>query len=541
MKNEALGVWTARFLGALIDGGVEDFVVCPGSRSTPLVLGLEKRDNVRVTSVVDERSAAFFALGRARITGRATAVICTSGTAGAHFYPAVLEAEASQLPLLVITADRPFELVDTSAPQTMDQRALFGAHVRAEVELGVPEAHPTALDGAARAARRAVLATTSPVAGPVHINFRARKPLEIDVPDVDAGPVVYAPRCVAADEAVQAAAARIAAAERPVIVAGVGATEAVFELGARIGAPVVADVASGLRNDRAIVHGAAFVHTEALPAPDLVVRVGAPPTATAWRTFFGRRPPTVVFAANGLPDPFFCAELFVLGDVDDAVTRVVERVERRDAGGHLAEWRAADEAAAARIETLGWSEATATRAFVRALPDSAIVVAGNSLAVRNLDLFAPPTRHRVLSQRGVNGIDGLIAGAAGAADAAHAPVGLLLGDVSFLHDVGSLAVARSISGPLAIVVLDNGGGRIFEHLPLAGSGASEETMARFVTPPALDVAAAASAFGVGYAAAEDEGSVERMVREAFERTGTTVVHVRCPPDGAKKAQKEVSV
>ena len=170
--------WARLFLRSAAAAGVTDVVLSPGSRSTPLTIAAATTSELRAHVIVDERGAAFFALGQARVTGRPSLLICTSGTAGAHWLPALIEASQSFVPLIAVTADRPWELQDSAAPQTIDQLKLFGDHVRHYAELGLPDPSPGALRAVPRIAAQAVARALGPVPGPVHINARFRKPLE---------------------------------------------------------------------------------------------------------------------------------------------------------------------------------------------------------------------------------------------------------------------------------------------------------------------------------------------------------------------------
>ncbi len=542
MKN-LLTAWSRLFVGALRRSGVEDVVIAPGSRNTPLIVAAVRESGLGVQSILDERAAAFFALGQARVTDRPTAVFCTSGTAGAHFYPAVLEAEAARLPLIVVTADRPFELIDVGAPQAMDQRGMFGRHVRAEIELGLPDAHPQALDGLARSAARAVHYAGC---GPVHVNFRARKPLEAYDATTDAELALERavddrlanlvrfdaaqPRAGSVVSIVDA----LRTAERPLVVAGPMRRRhpAVARFAEHIGAPLLADVASQLRSAGAISTADVLLGRDDLE-PDLVIRFGAPPTPTAWPKFFARHRDVPTFVIDEVADsePFGGAAQVVVGDVD-ATASALLAVDERPRDDWLERWRGHDRRARELITQRPWSEGAVTRAVAAALPDDASIFVGNSLAIRHLDLYADPFAQPVLHQRGVNGIDGMLAGAAGAASRSKGPLAVLIGDVTFAHDVGSLALLARSEAPVVVVVIDNDGGRIFEMLPLMDTDPPPAVLACFTTPPQIDLESAARAFGVAYRAVEDEATLGAALAEAFDRRGATVVHAQVPPSDA---------
>ncbi|MCE9576382.1 MAG: 2-succinyl-5-enolpyruvyl-6-hydroxy-3-cyclohexene-1-carboxylic-acid synthase, partial [Deltaproteobacteria bacterium] len=301
-------LWAEVVVGALADGGVEFVVVSPGSRSTPLAIALARNSRLAIEVVIDERAAAFVALGRARASGRPTALVCTSGTAAAHYFPAIIEAGQADIPLIALTADRPPELQDAGAPQTIDQRKLFGDHVRGFAELGAPGGGALGLRAARRAIAQAVQLARGPRPGPVHVNVPLRKPLEPAAPATDeeralaevamelaAHPLIApAPRTIASDAAIAAIIRAIAGAPRGLIVAGPAAVdrdrEAAFALARATGFPLLAEATSQLRFGRPddVVACDAFDlvlaarKTDPALVPDLIVQLGGEPTAGGW-------------------------------------------------------------------------------------------------------------------------------------------------------------------------------------------------------------------------------------------------------------------
>jgi 2-succinyl-5-enolpyruvyl-6-hydroxy-3-cyclohexene-1-carboxylate synthase len=469
------------FAQALAGAGVRHAIVCPGSRSTPLAVAIAESPGIETRVVVDERSAAFVALGQARVTGVPSVVLSTSGSAGAHFYPAILEAESAQVPLLCLTADRPWELTPARANQTLDQEKLFGTHVRRAFSLGPPD--PAALAHIPRLAAHAVSAALGPLPGPVHVNLQFRKPLEPSdetVPAVRAARV-FPPRVVASDEAIAELSARVRAAERGALVLGprYGDPERLAESVARFlvrsGFRLFAEVTSGLFFHRAtasLVQG----DTAALSESDLVIEIGAPPTTLVSQ---GRR---VLIAPDGVPDPAGSADVVVVGDAADALDRVPNFGRK-----------------AAPVSSTR-DEHNLARCLGDALPDDSVLLVGNSLVVRDLNRGARPRPCgvRVVHQRGLSGIDGLIAGAVGVRSVTppSSVVTAVIGDVAGLHDVGSLALVRELDVPLVLVVIDNGGGRIFDQLPIANAIPRALYERLFLTPPSPSFGAIARAFGI---------------------------------------------
>ncbi len=481
------GRWAAAILGGLVNAGVKDVVVCPGSRSSPLALAAAAA-RVKVWPVVDERSAAFFALGLAKGRGAPAVVICTSGTAGAHFLPAVIEAAYGGTPLIVVTADRPWELQGFGAPQTIDQTRLFGAFARVELlpapeEEGLPHL-------------RAVVARALASSGPVHFNVPLREPLA--PPDSAPLPVdeTAVTRVVSARAAprVDAVALALRGVERGVIVCGPreaddGFGEAVHALGAALGFPVLAEAASNARFGfpQAVAHAELLLrHAPFAQAhrPQVVLRFGGgltPKTTQAWLDASGAR--IFVFSDRGeVVDPAHRAEQVIVGGAVEAcrLLRPPDVVRNAYREGFLA----ADAKARLTLAGLPFGEPQVARTVAASGPANLFL--SSSMPIRDVDAFASPgaARIRVLSNRGVNGIDGVTSTAAGVAAATGLPTTLLIGDLALIHDLHGLLIARRHQLPLRIVVVNNDGGGIFSFLPIADRTEHFEQL--FGTPHGLD-------------------------------------------------------
>lgn len=557
--------WAKLFVGAAASAGVTDVVLSPGSRSTPLAIAAASEPRVRLHVVVDERSAAFFALGQARVTGRPSMLVCTSGTAGAHYYPAIIEASLSFVPVIAVTADRPWELQDAAAPQTIDQQKLFGDFVRHAAELGLPD--PSALRAVPRIAAQAVARALGPTPGPVHINARFRKPLEpvqaIEIEPWEAlsgalhkrgAPAVHAPVSTVDPEMALEIAARVAGAERGLLVCGpapIAAAEgrdAILELARRSGFVLLAEATSqmrfGGRRDGVVTCSSFDAVLRAAGrgrfAPDLILELGAPPTSAAYAELIAQSGAArIVVAPHGWNDPHGDATALVLADPADLARAVTPRLPARI--GAPTPWAAtfarADARAAAAIDgalaEAELSEGAIARATAGSCPEGSILAIGNSMPVRDLDTYCPasPRDLRVLHQRGASGIDGLVSGAAGARSVSEDPVALLLGDLSLLHDVGALSLLAGARGPLPVVVVQNGGGRIFERLPIAGAVDAALFDRTFVTPVAARFEQAAAAFGVGYARAETKAALDEALARAWASDGATLIEAVVPPHG----------
>ena len=562
-------IWCDLLIASLADAGITTVVLSPGSRSTPLVAALAQESRLDVVTIIDERAAAFFALGVGRATGRPAALICTSGTAAAHYFPAVIEASHAAVPLLAITADRPPELQACGASQTIDQLDLYGNFVRGSFELGAPVGQPLALRAVRRTVIQAVSLARGPHPGPVHLEVPLRKPLEPAAPSTDdehalvvaslalRGPARIAPPHLVADaDAIRDLADAIAAEPDGVIVAGAlpagFSRDAVFALAARAGYPVIAEAGSQLRFGARPANVTMIDHADLIPlaqrpAPRLVLQLGAEPVAASWPRWLAKLAGARrwVLAGAAWTDPDSSARGVIIGDVAAALTATTAALGDGVRGvrtrAWLDTWRDANgraEAACAQaIEAAPHSEVAMLRAALAAVPANATVQIGNSLPIRVVDHLpgggAPRT---VLTQRGAAGIDGLIASAAGATRGG-APVLLVLGDVSFAHDVGGLLAARCASQSLAILVVDNRGGQIFSGLPIAHANLGAAFERHFVTAPDIDPAMVATALGARAVTVGTPTAAGVAVAAALATSGVTVIHAPVSVSGAHDVRR----
>ncbi len=509
--------------------GLTEAVTSPGSRNTPLLLALTRQPGIRAHSHLDERCAGFFAVGAAKASGRPVAVTCTSGTAAANLAPAVIEAFHARIPLVVLTADRPPELRDVGAGQTIDQLKLYGGAVRWFAELDLDRATPERLRWIRALACRAYWTALGPPAGSVHLNVPLREPLVPDgrlpadpVPGRPGGrPWVDGPASPAANTPDPL---RIEGA-RPVIVAGGGADgAALVATSTAAGIPLLADPLSGARRGPAAIAGYDLILRS--PAfterhrPDLIVRTGALPTSKPLRAWLAaeREVEQVAIDPDGLWQ-----------DPDAAVRHHVRALDTRAAladPSWLPAWRAADAAVARAVDgTLGdeLSEPRVAARLVEWLAPEALLYVAASMPIRDVEEFTPARDDgpRVLANRGANGIDGTVSSAFGAAAVHPGPVVLLIGDVALAHDLGGLLAGRRLGLSLTIVLLNNDGGGIFHFLPVAGE--SDAFEAHVATPHGLDFAHAASLYGARHVPVGDEAALRRALGST---DGTTIVEVR---------------
>ena len=572
----------AAFAATLIDEwvrcGVSHAVVCPGSRSTPMAVALAAHPCMEVQVRLDERSAAFTALGIGLSGGRPAVVLTTSGTAAAELHAAVVEADLAGVPLLVCTADRPAELWDVGAPQTIDQTHLYGQAVRWFADPGVP-ADATRLTWRSLAARAVASAICGPGGpGPVHLNLPFREPLLGDAvaggvpPGRDDGAswhqVAMAP-LAPPDEIVEHIGDSGRRGVRGVIVAGAGCGDprAVLAMAEALGWPVLADPRSGARRAAPEVVAAAdgILRSGAFGArnrPEMVVRLGSPWVSKAVNAMVASA------ADDGVPviavdpwsrwvDPERLVATFVRADPTALCQAVADRLAATpgftpgasDPSLWLATWQAAEAAAQSAIDAVlagpeggMLSEPALARRLVDLLPGDATLMVSSSMPVRDVEAFAAPRSDppRVVANRGANGIDGVVSTSLGVAlaERGHGPVVALVGDLAFLHDVSALVRSAGSEVPCTVVVADNGGGGIFSFLAPAAAleEATFETL--FGTPQAPDVAAVAAGFGVmvdDVGMEEGAGRFEELLARHLAEDRLSVIRVRLPgrPDNVQ--------
>lgn len=539
-------------LRALVDElarcGMEHACTSPGSRNTPIVLTLARERRLRTWSHVDERSSAFFALGAAKASGKPVAVTCTSGTAAANFLPAVVEAHHAGVPLILLTADRPPELRDIGAGQTIDQLKLYGDAVKWFFELGVHEASAERLRWVRALACRAYWTALQGQPGPVHLNIPLPEPLILD-------------QALAADEPggggraggapwvaqqrpanfVAYAQPRNLAPPRAVVIAGdLGVAR---EQGRRLAdacamaqVPLLADPLSGARSGpAAIAHFDLILRdpqSAAALAPEVVYRIGELPTSKPLRAWLAGLDQArhVHFAADErLSDPLSRDSVRWIRPLADSIADLPYHLHPDDSDW-LARWTGADSAVAHAIAApllgAGLSEPAVVTALAQFLPSGATLFVGASMPIRDVEEFFPALNEppRVMANRGANGIDGTVASAFGVAAVSDGPVVLLTGDVTLAHDIGSLLTARRTGLKVTIVLLNNDGGGIFNFLPVAAERDVFES--QIATPTGLDFSVVASLYGAEHTLAGDLDSFAGALMSAIRGDRTTIIEVR---------------
>ena len=561
------------FVDELQRAGLHNVVICPGSRSTPLAIAFASHPALKVWMHIDERSAAFFALGMAKRLVQPVALLCTSGTAAANFFPAIVEARLTHVPLLILTADRPPELRENGAPQAIDQNRLYGIHVKWFMELALPEATNASLRYVRTLADRATALTQSLPAGPVHLNFPFREPLTPDpIPDqpllalelrdrvawegrpnnlpyieVHDAPIAPPSALIIADLA-----QKITTHERGLIIAGPYDKPELIgpltRLAAQTGYPILADPLSQLRcgpHDRSHVLSSydAFLRIEDFlerEKPAFILRFGAMPTAKPLLLYIKHYedcPQVIVDAHGGWDEPTQLASELIHADpvalCENLITALAQRdFEKRQKSTWLKDWQEADLITRATLQS---AISDFTRPFegrifpelAQLLPEDTALFVGNSMPVRDLDTFfwGSERRVRMAGNRGANGIDGIVSTALGfsAGAPSNTPAVLVTGDLSFLHDLNGLLAARLHQLNLVIVLINNDGGGIFSFLPQAAHPEHFEQL--FGTPTGIEFGAAVAMYGGHYQRVGNWEGFRKAVQTGMTSGGLHVVEV----------------
>ena len=553
----------------LVERGMAHACVSPGSRSTPLALALERDPRVQTHVHLDERSSAFFALGIAKATRRPVGVACTSGTAAAEFFPAVVEAFQSRTPLVLMTADRPPRLRGTGANQTIDQTELYGRYA-SFVELPLPPVDGPVAGGVIRSLVGTGFERAA-AGGPVHINAPFDEPLmpegevigvdELAAPEPTAGGATDAASTPEERAGAAETIARAIDGSNGVMVIGSlpdGPLRDVLFLAETLGWPVVAEPLSGCRVPASAGGATVLAAGQSLLAdrtwmgehtPHTVMQFGATPTTRASQGLVAAAEQRIVVDRHHLdPDPEDRATIRLRDDPEALAAAVLARdTPLQPAGdGWLPAWRDADAAARAALDRALDTgrdpfEPRIARDLAAALPSGATLFVGSSMPVRDLDLAMAPRAHaRVLANRGASGIDGFVSTVLGAGAAAldsGSPVYALMGDLTFLHDAGALLWLARRRYEAIITVVDNGGGGIFGLLAQRDLPERERL---FTTPHGVDLRAICDAAGAGYQRAELAGEFLPSLRSAEQMGGVVILHVPIDPTVAVNRRRALA-
>ncbi|WP_404453801.1 2-succinyl-5-enolpyruvyl-6-hydroxy-3-cyclohexene-1-carboxylic-acid synthase [Virgibacillus necropolis] len=551
--TEALTRYTANIVDELVKSGLTEVIISPGSRSTPLAMTVMEHPDMKQWVVIDERSAAFFALGMAKQHKRPVAIVCTSGTAAANYFPAIVEAYYSRVPLVVLTADRPHELRDVGAPQSIDQLKLFGDYVKWFHEMALPDDDTRMLNYARSKASRAVHLASEGNAGPVHVNIPIREPL---VPDFTLENLwgnkdnsTYLPTLDGKKRVDQTLLTylldKLSQKKRGLIVCGPQTNEdlaeAVTALAAKWNVPVLADplsqVRSGQHHKDMVIEGYdAFLRNESIRKklkPDFIIRFGAMPVSKPYLFYVKNHMDVdqyIVEEHSGYREPAGNRTEFIYADsqllCEDLLA--IDKEVSFDSSW-LEEWQIMNQVAKKYLmnaQNAGLlTEGEAVKCLMEVIPDASTLYVGNSMSVRDLDTFfmTTPKQLSILANRGANGIDGMVSSGLGAA-ATGTPTTLLLGDLSFFHDMNGLLAAKHYKINLTIVLINNDGGGIFSFLPQQEQKAQFELL--FGTPHGIEFSHAISMYGGTHQVVTKESELEDALFASYQYDGLSVVEVK---------------
>lgn len=543
-------VWTSILAETLYRLGLTTAVICPGSRSAPLTVAFAHHPHIETIPVLDERSAAFFALGLARRSGQPVALICTSGTAGANFFPAVIEARESRVPLLVLTADRPPELRDCNAGQAIDQHKLYGSFPNWQTELALPSLNPTQLAYLRQLAIQAWSHALYPGPGPVHLNCPFRDPLAPSPePQAQALTLTFDTneffRFVAAPPMGVQVSMALPIAEwlacpQGIIVAGPAQPSspadychAIARLSQTLGYPVLAEGLSPLRNFQALNPNLVSTYDlilrqpllAAALTPEVVIRIGEMPTSKQLRTWLEQISARqwVIDPSGRNLDPLHGQTTHVLTSVSAIAAQLPP--EATTLTPYLKQWQTAESQTRQALDhTLSELQAPfegkAAWLLSQVLPPQTPLFVSSSMPVRDVEFFWAPGNSQIQPyfNRGANGIDGGLSTALGVAHRQASSV-MLTGDLALLHDTNGFLLAQHFVGHLTIVLINNNGGGIFEMLPIAQFEPPFETY--FATPQVVNIAALCAAYGVEHEVMTDW----EQVRQRLNPLPTTGIRV----------------
>ena len=519
-----------QFVETMKNAGVVDVVICPGSRSTPLAYAFAKSEGFQFYRQIDERSAGFFALGIAKSKKAPVVLLCTSGTAAANFFPAIVEAYYARIPLIIVTADRPHELREVGAPQAIDQIHLFGKHVKWSVDFPIPEENGEILPFIERHIHRAVSSAKALPMGPVHINAPFREPLLIEMEQPLPNTQVQVSeigQLVPSEGFTDWYKELLQTEEKGLLLVGdsIQTTKGFWEFAKTVQWPVIADPLSNIRSQvpedcmhlcidqyDAILKSDAF---KQMAIPDVVIRFGAQPVSKPLMQFLQASKPKVFITVDESP---------VFRDSIHAVTHHVQAgaaslwlpIDEKSVSSYLEDWSKANDIATKYIKAYILNEedegALAGTLF-EALPDGVDLFASSSMPIRDVDTFFNKTTKdiQIYANRGTNGIDGVVSTAMGVQVATHRPNYLLIGDLAFLHDANGLIGSRFQQTDITIIVMNNDGGGIFSYLPQSTETNYFEHL--FGTPTGLKFSHIASMYDAQYDAVQTKEEFKKVLNQ----------------------------
>ena len=540
--------WASILVEELIRNGVDYFCVSPGSRSSPLAIAVARNKNARSIICYDERGSSFHALGYARAKGRPAAVITTSGTAVANCFPTVIEASMDHVPLIILTADRPVELQDVKANQTIDQQNIFGRYVRYFFNLPCPETSIppqmilTTID-------HAVFRSMSPPKGPVHINCMFREPLSPEkrsFPDDYLIPIkdwllsnrpyteYHIPKPLIEDEEIKEISKIINDAENGLLILGridAKEKEKVLKLLEKIDWPIFSDIRSNIWTEKRISHFPLILSSIEDISFDIVLHIGETVVSKHLIQLLERTKPFYIVVKEHpfRQDPSHLSGMQIQADIGDFCEKIAPYLDTKKSRSYdlLKEISFKTERMLKEIfEKNGINEASLAYWISKYIPEKSGLFLSNSMPIRDMDMFGNIRKDVIVeANRGASGIDGIIATSTGFASGLKRPVTLIIGDIAFIHDLNSLFILKKLNLPLVIILINNNGGGIFSFLPISGFPDLFEKY--FVTPHNISsFKEIIESFGIRYLLIKDRDELLDAYRDSIKREDTSILEVR---------------
>ncbi|WP_400242909.1 2-succinyl-5-enolpyruvyl-6-hydroxy-3-cyclohexene-1-carboxylic-acid synthase [Niallia sp. JL1B1071] len=549
--QQQLTAYLHALISELVKNGVEHAVISPGSRSTPISLLLAEQEDINLHVHVDERSAAFFALGIAKASKKPTVLVCTSGTAAANYFPAIVEAKISRIPLIVLTADRPHELRDVGAPQAIDQLDLYGKHVKWFIEMSIPDNSPGMIRYAKTVGARAVSMAKQQPSGPVHVNIPLREPL---IPDLDNLERYRLAEKEKSSIRMEIGEFRISdsyfldlAASldgKGIIICGEIDKEdfsaKIIQLAEKTGFPIIADPLSQLRSNSAGINIIVdtydtFLRNEkvkSLLKPDVIIRFGSMPISKPLTIFLRENEEAkqiVVDGGSGYRDPNQLTTDMVYCEEGYFCEKLTSAISHCSINHYLNKWVTINELTKKELmQTTGIQEISEAKLFHRLgemIPNDAVLFVGNSMPIRDLDTFFHKQHKKVtiIANRGANGIDGTISTALGVG-VIKQPLFLIVGDLTFFHDLNGLMLSQLYKLPITVLLINNNGGGIFSFLPQVDLPRHFELL--FGTPLDIDFKHAVEMYKGQYQLIESWQALETLFQHNNFKEGLRVWELR---------------
>lgn len=566
--TENMTKYIGNFVDELASSGVQHVVISPGSRSTPLAILFTEHKKINEWVVVDERSAAYFALGIAKQQQSPVAIVCTSGTAAANYYPALVEATYSRVPLIVLTADRPHELRDTGASQTIKQTEMYGNYAKWFHDMALPEATTEMIHYARSKASRAVYESTTGNFGPVHLNFPLREPLIPDLSleniwgnskrEIAFHPVTQGEKRLN-EQQIAHLLKTIQNKKKGVIITGPqvdgSVAEAIANLAEAWDLPILADPLSQLRagdhNKKNIVECYdAFLRNKQIREtlkPEFIIRFGAMPVSKSILFYINELvdiPQYVVETEAGTRNPIYHATTFIYANPHLLSNDLIKHSKNKKIVDHhwLQKWLRMNSIAKKYIienDSNTLTEGQAVHCLLSVIPNESVLYIGNSMPIRDVDTFFMTTKRKIttFANRGASGIDGVVSSSIGVAVTSDKPVTLVLGDLSFYHDVNGLLITKQYDVSITILLINNNGGGIFSFLPQAENKKHFEKL--FGTPLHIDFAHAVNMYGGNYRHVRTKSELKDELHRSYKQKGLNVIEIQTNRDENVKWHRHI--